>query len=76
LFKKICKECKKIIEYNDPKELLPYFYFKCGYFINTCKECELKKHAKKYKEGTYNYHQHKNDGYFENYSIGNFSRCG
>lgn len=75
-YKKTCNKCGTVYEYFDPEELKEWFYFKSGYFMNTCKKCELEKHAKKYKQGKYNYRKKRNEGFYDpQYIIGNFDRC-
>lgn len=71
-----CKICK--IEYTAQThdELKRFFYFKSGYFLNTCITCELKKHSTKYKDGKYNYHQKEKDSFYDHcFSFGNHRRC-
>lgn len=52
-FKKQCKECGTVFEYDQHDQLSEWFYKKDGFYLRTCKKCELKKHAEKYKKGIY-----------------------
>lgn len=73
MFKKVCKECKTEFQYEKAEELKPHFYFKNGYYLNTCITCEKQKHAKKYAEGSYNYFKKKMDNYAREYTVSSVS---
>lgn len=76
LFTKICKRCKTPYQYETEEEHKQFFYKKGNYFQNVCKQCTLKEHSEKYKDGPYNYRKKYNQDYYDmRYSIGNLSRC-
>lgn len=52
-FTKKCKRCGKEFHYENHDELSQWFYKKDNYYLNTCKPCELEKHAIAYKSGKY-----------------------
>ena len=68
-FTKTCAKCGKIYEYDDAEDLKQFFYFKSGYYRNTCKECECKDHQKKFKSGQYNYRRKIRDKYFRMFTL-------